>query len=133
MENSGKGQTLVFVHSPKETVKTARAIRDMCIEKDTISSLVKSTISLELLRNEAEQQVKNLELKDLLPYGFAIHHDGMNKVDDTLVKDFFADRRIQVLVSTSTFWDMIMLTFWNMIWLWDSDLPGASTVIIKGY
>ena len=41
-------------------------------------------------------QVKNLELKDLLPYGFAIHHAGMTRVDRTLVEDLFADRHIQV-------------------------------------
>jgi hypothetical protein len=37
-----------------------------------------------------------LELKDLLPYGFAIHHAGMTRVDRTLVEDLFADKHIQV-------------------------------------
>lgn len=41
---------------------------------------------------------QNLELKDLLPYGFAIHHAGMTRVDRTLVEDLFADRHIQVSV-----------------------------------
>uniref|UniRef100_A0A669F6W3 U5 small nuclear ribonucleoprotein 200 kDa helicase n=1 Tax=Oreochromis niloticus TaxID=8128 RepID=A0A669F6W3_ORENI len=94
MEHAGKNQVLVFVHSRKETGKTARAIRDMCLEKDT------------------------LELKDLLPYGFAIHHAGMTRVDRTLVEDLFADRHIQVLVSTATL-------------AWGVNLP-AHTVIIKG-
>ena len=71
---------------------------------------------MEVLRTEAEQ-VKNLELKDLLPYGFAIHHAGMTRVDRTLVEDLFADRHIQVLVSTSTL-------------AWGVNLP-AHTVIIK--
>lgn len=39
---------------------------------------------------------QNLELKDLLPYGFAIHHAGMTRVDRTLVEDLFADKHIQV-------------------------------------
>lgn len=56
---------------------------------------------MEVLRSEADQ-VKNSELKDLLPYGFAIHHAGMTRVDRTLVEDLFADRHIQVLVSTAT-------------------------------
>lgn len=60
----------------------------------------------------------NLELKDLLPYGFAIHHAGMTRVDRTLVEDLFADRHIQVLVSTATL-------------AWGVNLP-AHTVIIKG-
>ena len=68
-------------------------------------------------RTEAEQ-VKNLELKDLLPYGFAIHHAGMTRVDRTLVEDLFDDKHIQVLVSTATL-------------AWGVNLP-AHTVIIKG-
>ncbi|RNA15787.1 U5 small nuclear ribonucleo helicase -like protein [Brachionus plicatilis] len=98
---ANKSQVLVFVHSRKETAKTARALRDQCIDKETIVDLVKSTASMEILKNESEQ-VKNGELKELLPYGFAIHHAGMNRVDRTLVEDLFADRHIQVLVSTST-------------------------------
>lgn len=117
---------LVFVHSRKETAKTAKAIRDACLEKDTLSAFMREgSASTEILRTEAEQvliqnlyralqyvcwltyvwrrliklgcfQVKNLDLKDLLPYGFAIHHAGMNRVDRTLVEDLFADKHIQV-------------------------------------
>eukprot|EP00105_Crassostrea_gigas_P000987 XP_011412986.1 PREDICTED: U5 small nuclear ribonucleoprotein 200 kDa helicase [Crassostrea gigas] len=118
MEHAGKNQVLVFVHSRKETGKTARAIRDMCLEKDSLGMFLKEgSMSTEVLRTEAEQ-VKNLELKDLLPYGFGIHHAGMAKVDRILVEDLFADRHIQVLVSTSTL-------------AWGVNLP-AHTVIIKG-
>uniref|UniRef100_A0A8U7P132 U5 small nuclear ribonucleoprotein 200 kDa helicase n=1 Tax=Corvus moneduloides TaxID=1196302 RepID=A0A8U7P132_CORMO len=56
--------------------------------------------------------------RDLLPYGFAIHHAGMTRVDRTLVEDLFADKHIQVLVSTATL-------------AWGVNLP-AHTVIIKG-
>ena len=96
MEHAGKNQVLIFCHSRKETGKTARAIRDACLEKDTLGAFLKEgSASMEVLRTEAEQ-VKNLELKDLLPYGFAIHHAGMSRVDRTLVEDLFADRHIQV-------------------------------------
>ena len=61
---------------------------------------------------------QNMELKDLLSYGFAIHHAGMSRVDRLLVEDLFADRHIQVLVSTATL-------------AWGVNLP-AHTVIIKG-
>uniref|UniRef100_A0A3Q2ZMJ6 U5 small nuclear ribonucleoprotein 200 kDa helicase n=1 Tax=Kryptolebias marmoratus TaxID=37003 RepID=A0A3Q2ZMJ6_KRYMA len=118
MEHAGKNQVLVFVHSRKETGKTARAIRDMCLDKDTLGLFLREgSASTEVLRLEAEQ-CKNLELKDLLPYGFAIHHAGMTRVDRTLVEDLFADRHIQVLVSTATL-------------AWGVNLP-AHTVIIKG-
>ncbi|XP_067928050.1 U5 small nuclear ribonucleoprotein 200 kDa helicase-like [Watersipora subatra] len=118
MEHAGKNQVLVFVHSRKETGKTARAIRDMCLERDTLGAFLREgSKSTEVLRIEAEQ-VKNLELKDLLPYGFAIHHAGMTRVDRTLVEDLFADHHVQVLVSTATL-------------AWGVNLP-AHVVIIKG-
>ena len=41
--------------------------------------------------------LQNNDLKDLLPYGFAIHHAGMSRLDRTLVEELFADRHIQVL------------------------------------
>lgn len=44
--------------------------------------------------------LQNLELKDLLPYGFAIHHAGMTRVDRTLVEDLFADKHIQVSLTS---------------------------------
>lgn len=116
----------------------------MCLEKDTLGLFLREgSASTEVLRTEAEQckvsdsQItkwegshvgyillkfcfvfKNLELKDLLPYGFAIHHAGMTRVDRTLVEDLFADKHIQVLVSTATL-------------AWGVNLP-AHTVIIKG-
>ena len=118
MEHAGKNQVLIFVHSRKETGKSARALRDMCLEKDTLGQFLREgSASMEVLRKEAEE-VKNAELKDLLPYGFAIHHAGMTRVDRTLVEDLFADRHIQVLVSTATL-------------AWGVNLP-AHTVIIKG-
>ena len=49
-------QVLVFVHSRKETGKTARAIRDMCLEKDTLGQFLKEgSASTEILRAEAEK------------------------------------------------------------------------------
>ncbi|KIH65772.1 helicase protein [Ancylostoma duodenale] len=118
MEHAGKSQVLIFVHSRKETAKTAKAIRDACLEKDTLSAFMREgSASTEILRTEAEQ-VKNHDLKDLLPYGFAIHHAGMNRLDRTLVEDLFADKHIQVLFSTATL-------------AWGVNLP-AHTVIIKG-
>ena len=86
--------------------------------KDTLGHFLKEgSASMEFLRTEAEQ-VKNLELKELLPYGFLIHHAGMTHVDRPLFEDFFVDRHIQVLVSTATL-------------AWGVDLS-AHIVIIKG-
>ena len=62
--------------------------------------------------------MKNSDLREVLPFGFGIHHAGMARADRTLVEDLFADGHIQVLVSTATL-------------AWGVNLP-AHTVIIKG-
>lgn len=118
LDQAGKNQTLVFVHSRKETGKTARFIRDMAIEKETITQFVKpDSASREILQTEVENCNDPL-LADLLPFGFGIHHAGMTRNDRTLVEDLFADGHLQVLVCTATL-------------AWGVNLP-AHTVIIKG-
>lgn len=120
LEHVGKNdnQTIIFVHSRKETAKTARYVRDKALEEETIGQILRSDSgSRELLTTEAES-VSDRDLKDLLPYGFGIHHAGMSRPDRTSVEDLFADGAIRVLVSTATL-------------AWGVNLP-AHTVIIKG-
>lgn len=118
MESAGKSQVLVFVHSRKDTAKTAKALRDLAMENETLGKLMRDdSASREILLTEAET-VKSSELRDLLPYGFAIHHAGMSRADRTLVEELFGDGHVQVLVSTATL-------------AWGVNLP-AHTVIIKG-
>jgi pre-mRNA-splicing helicase BRR2 len=53
------------------------------LEKDTLGSFLKEdSASAEILRST---EVKNPELKELLPHGFAIHHAGMSRADRTVV------------------------------------------------
>ncbi len=119
MDQAGKNQVLIFVHSRKETAKTARALRDMCIQNDTLTKfLTEGAASREILQTEAEATAKSADLKELLPYGFGIHHAGMVRSDRTLVEELFADGHIQVLVSTATL-------------AWGVNLP-AHAVIIRG-
>ncbi|CEL57890.1 pre-mRNA-splicing helicase BRR2 [Rhizoctonia solani AG-1 IB] len=118
LDHAGKNQVLVFVHSRKETAKTAKFIRDMALEKETITQFVKpESASREILQTEVES-VKDRNLVDLLPFGFGIHHAGMTREDRTLVEDLFNDGHLQVLVCTATL-------------AWGVNLP-AHTVIIKG-
>lgn len=66
MEHAGKNQVLVFVHSRKETSKTAKTIRDMSLEKDTIGMFLKEdSASTEVLRTEAEQTKVSLPYTSL--------------------------------------------------------------------
>ncbi|KAL6139842.1 hypothetical protein ACLB2K_058143 [Fragaria x ananassa] len=118
MAVAGKHQVLVFVHSRKETVKTAGDIRDAALANDTLISFLKEdSASCEIIRSELVK-IKSNDLKSLLPYGFAIHHAGLDRVDRQLVEDLFAKGHVQVLVSTATL-------------AWGVNLP-AHTVIIKG-
>ncbi|THF99111.1 hypothetical protein TEA_027858 [Camellia sinensis var. sinensis] len=99
---AGKHQVLIFVHSRKETAKTARSIRDAALVNDTLGRFLKEdSVSREILHSHTEL-VKSNDLKDLLPYGFAIHHTGMARADRQLVEVLFSDGHVQVLVSTTT-------------------------------
>ncbi|ROT36775.1 pre-mRNA-splicing factor brr2 [Sodiomyces alkalinus F11] len=113
-----RNQMLIFVHSRKETAKTARYIRDKALELDTINQILRHDAGSREVLNEAASQATDRELKDLLPYGFGIHHAGMNRIDRTDVEDLFARGAIQVLVCTATL-------------AWGVNLP-AHSVIIKG-
>lgn len=56
LEHAGKNQVLIFVHSRKETGKSARALRDMCLEKDSLGTFLREgSASMEVLRKEAEE------------------------------------------------------------------------------
>ncbi|KAH9930429.1 Sec63-domain-containing protein [Epithele typhae] len=118
LDQAGKNQTLVFVHSRKETAKTATFIRDMAIEKETITQFVKPEGATREILLEETNNVKDPNLKDLLQFGFGIHHAGMSREDRGLVEELFADGHLQVLVCTATL-------------AWGVNLP-AHTVIIKG-
>lgn len=118
IEQREENQVLVFVHSRKETAKTALSLRDMALENDTINRFLKEdSASREILQSEAAT-VQDANLQELLPYGFGIHHAGMTRADRTLVEELFADGHIKVLCSTATL-------------AWGVNLP-AHAVIIKG-
>merc|ERR1719230_1859676 len=116
MENAGRNQVLIFVHSRRETAKTAATLRDLAMQNDTLAKfLQEDSASREIPQTEVES-IKTQDVKDLLPYGFAIHHAGLPRTDRKLIEDLYADRHIQVLVSTATL-------------AWGVNLP-AHTVII---
>ncbi|KAF2736679.1 pre-mRNA splicing factor [Polyplosphaeria fusca] len=120
MEQVGehRNQMLIFVHSRKETAKTAKYIKDKALEEESIGKILRpDSVRNEILRDEAAQ-AQNADLKELIPYGFGIHHAGMSREDRTTVEDLFSDGALQVLVCTATL-------------AWGVNLP-AHTVIIKG-
>ncbi|KAI8357996.1 Sec63-domain-containing protein [Mortierella sp. GBAus27b] len=111
-------QVLIFVHSRKETAKTAQTLRDMALENEAITHFVRpDSLAQEGLLSEAKD-ASDPALKDLLPYGFGIHHAGMTRADRESVEQMFTEGYIKVLCSTATL-------------AWGVNLP-AHTVIIKG-
>ena len=118
MALAGKHQVLIFVHSRRETAKTARAIRDTALANNTLGRFLKEDCASREILHSHTDLVKSNELQDLLPYGFAIHHAGLTRSDRQLVEKLFKYGHVQVLVSTATL-------------AWGVNLP-AHTVIIKG-
>ena len=118
VQRENNAQVLIFVHSRAETGKTAKALRDLALERDELSHFVREGgATSEILREECEE-VQNADLKDVLQYGFGIHHAGMSRDDRELVEDLFDKRHIAVLCTTATL-------------AWGVNLP-AHAVIIKG-
>ncbi|KAJ5122808.1 Helicase C-terminal [Penicillium atrosanguineum] len=113
-----RNQMLIFVHSRKETAKTAKYIRDKAIENETIGQILRSDAASRQILTEEAESVDDASLKDLMPYGLGIHHAGLSLADRDSVQALFADGSIQVLVCTATL-------------AWGVNLP-AHTVIIKG-
>jgi pre-mRNA-splicing helicase BRR2 len=109
---AGKNQTLVIVHSRKETAKTAIFLRDTAIEKETIMQFVKPI--RENLTVEVE--TRKTQTCETFSFGFIIHHAGMTRGDRVLIEDLFNNGAVQV----------------PRLWLARGVNLPAHTVIIKG-
>jgi len=118
IQRQNDNQVLIFVHSRAETGKTAKALRDLALERDESSQFVREGGATQEILREESAGVKNADLKEVLQHGFAIHHAGMGREDRELVEDLFADRHISVLCTTATL-------------AWGVNLP-AHAVIIRG-
>ena len=116
--DAGVHQVLVFVHSRKETAKVAKELRDMAVERDTLDRFMRDASGSRAVIKAEVEHVVDADLRDVLPYGFAIHHAGLPRSDRTRVEELFADGHVAVLVSTSTL-------------AWGVNLP-AHTVIVRG-
>lgn len=115
---NNRHQLIIFVHSRKETYKTAKWLHEKLIEEGKLDLVLKlDSGSKEILKLEAEE-MDNRNLKEIIPGGFGIHHAGLNKRERSVVEDLFAQGHLQVLVSTATL-------------AWGVNLP-AHTVVIKG-
>ncbi|XP_024169344.1 DExH-box ATP-dependent RNA helicase DExH14 [Rosa chinensis] len=111
-------QAMVFVHSRKDTAKTAQKLVE----------LARKFEGLELFKNDQHPQFsliqrevvksRNKDLVELFEFGIGIHNAGMLRSDRGLTERLFSDGLLKVLVCTATL-------------AWGVNLP-AHTVVIKG-
>ena len=107
---------MVFVHTRKDTVKTAQALLELGKE-DGLSGLL--TDDREDTRFDRDMAAsRNRELRELYDHGIGIHHAGMLRSDRDLAERTFAAGATRVLCCTATL-------------AWGVNLP-AYAVIIKG-
>lgn len=111
-------QAMVFVHSRKDTGKTARILVEFAQRNDEVGSFSNETHPQYGITKKEVHKSKNRELIELFQSGFGIHHAGMLRADRSLTERLFSGGLLKVLVCTATL-------------AWGVNLP-AHTVIIKG-
>jgi antiviral helicase SLH1 len=111
-------QVMVFVHSRKDTVLTARMLRQMAIQDgcESLFSCHEHENYSNGLRDMKHARAR--ELRDLFASGFGTHHAGMSRSDRNLMERMFSEGLIKVLCCTATL-------------AWGVNLPAAA-VVIKG-
>ncbi|WOL01441.1 DExH-box ATP-dependent RNA helicase DExH14 [Canna indica] len=111
-------QAMVFVHSRKDTGKTARTLMESALKAGEIELFMNDKHPQFSLVKKEVGKSRNRELVELFESGFGIHHAGMLRSDRALTERLFSDGLLKVLVCTATL-------------AWGVNLP-AHTVIIKG-
>ena len=111
-------QVMVFVHSRKDTVNTARTFLQMAVDQGCSDLFDCHEVQGYSNAIRDLKSAKGREVKELVPKGFGTHHAGMPRSDRNKVEQLFAQGHINVLCSTATL-------------AWGVNLPAAA-VIIKG-
>ncbi|KPM39806.1 putative helicase mug81 [Neonectria ditissima] len=111
-------QVMVFVHSRRDTMLTARMLHQKATEEFCVDLF---DPSFHPNYEQACRDIKSSRSKDireLLSKGIGIHHAGMARADRNLMERFFAEGVLKVLCCTATL-------------AWGVNLPAAA-VVIKG-
>jgi len=111
-------QVMVFVHSRKDTVKTATEMKETATIDDKLDLYSCEDHPQWALFRRNIGESRNKEMKQLFDHGFGIHHAGMLRSDRNLMERMFEARVIKVLCCTATL-------------AWGVNLP-AHAVVIKG-
>lgn len=111
-------QALVFVHTRKDTGKTARTLVDLAAKAGELELFSNADHPQYSLIKKDVSKAKSREVVEFFESGFGIHNAGMIRSDRSLMERLFADGLLKVLVCTATL-------------AWGVNLP-AHTVVIKG-
>ncbi|QPG74274.1 hypothetical protein FOA43_001599 [Brettanomyces nanus] len=111
-------QVMIFVHSRKDTVRTARNFIHMALEQGLSGYFdCSGTAKYGFFEREMGKN-KNKDTRELYAGGFGVHHAGMMRADRNLTEKMFLAGAIRVLCCTATL-------------AWGVNLPAAA-VVIKG-
>lgn len=111
-------QIMVFVHSRRDTMMTAKMIHQKAVDQactDLLDPMGHPGYD-QAVRDMKTTRAK--EIRELLAKGIGIHHAGMARADRNLMERLFAEGVLKVLCCTATL-------------AWGVNLPAAA-VVIKG-
>ncbi|ODV88104.1 hypothetical protein CANARDRAFT_26259 [[Candida] arabinofermentans NRRL YB-2248] len=111
-------QVMIFVHSRKDTVNTAKTFMRFAGERAQTSYFDCSESEKYTLFEKEMNKNKNKDVRELFQMGFGVHHAGMMRSDRNLTEKMFLSGAIKVLCCTATL-------------AWGVNLP-AACVIVKG-
>lgn len=111
-------QVMVFVHSRKDTMVTARMLHQKAMEHMCADLFNPSGHPRYGQATRDIKSSRSKDIRDLLAKGIGIHHAGMARADRNLMERLFAEGVLKVLCCTATL-------------AWGVNLPAAA-VIIKG-
>ncbi|KAF2487544.1 Sec63 Brl domain-containing protein [Neohortaea acidophila] len=111
-------QVMVFVHSRKDTVKTARMLYEMAADQGVADLFDPSFHEGYSNAMRDVKTSKGREIRELVAKGLGTHHAGMPRSDRNLIERLFDTGILKVLCCTATL-------------AWGVNLPAAA-VIIKG-
>ncbi|KAF2135721.1 uncharacterized protein K452DRAFT_260242 [Aplosporella prunicola CBS 121167] len=111
-------QVMVFVHSRKDTFKTAKMLYEKAMEHQCMDLFDPTGHPNYDAAVRDMKTSKGRELRELLPKAMGTHHAGMPRSDRNLIERLFGEGVLNVLCCTATL-------------AWGVNLPAAA-VLIKG-
>ena len=107
---------MVFVHTRNGTIRTANVLKELAMKENQLDAFQPDESPKFTLAKKSISRLKNKQVAELFPLGFACHHAGMLRADRTIIENYFGDGLIKVLVCTSTL-------------AWGVNLPAHAVII----